>query len=131
MARGSKPGERRGGRKKGTRNKATVEQRGSITEMARAHTDTALGALVSVASSSDSDAARVSAAMGLLGYGYGKPTQPHEGTDRALIVEIIQFATHTGAPQLDAPALSNGGLAGMGNGHQAAVAHLAPAGRKG
>jgi hypothetical protein len=43
-ARGSKPGERRGGRKKGAPNKATA----SIRDAAREFTDDALGTLVEV-----------------------------------------------------------------------------------
>lgn len=46
-----------------------------IEERARALTDVALRALESVATHSDSDAARVTAATALLDRAYGKPTQ--------------------------------------------------------
>ena len=73
--RGSKPGERRGGRQKGTRNKATAD----IMAMAGKHTPEALKTLVSVMQSSDSDAARVTAAKELLDRGHGKSPQPQTG----------------------------------------------------
>lgn len=78
MARGGKrPGA---GRPKGSRDRATIEQRGTLEELARAHTSTALNVLVSVAQASDSDAARVSAANAILDRGYGKPSQAVEHT---------------------------------------------------
>jgi hypothetical protein len=74
--RGSKPGERRGGRKKGTPNKATA----SIREAARQYTQDALDTLASVMSDEKQPAAaRVSAANALLDRGYGKPAQPVDG----------------------------------------------------
>ena len=75
MARGSKPGERRGGRKPGTPNKSTIAQGIALSELAQLHTEAALQTLVSVAQTSDSDAARVSAAVAILDRGYGKPPQ--------------------------------------------------------
>lgn len=68
--RGSKPGERRGGRQKGVPNKVSRE----LKELARQYTDDALNALVEVLGS-DSDAARVAAARELLDRGYGKASQ--------------------------------------------------------
>ena len=70
--RGSKPGERRGGRKKGTPNKATKE----IRELAREYTIEALEALYEIATGGESEAARVSAANAILDRGYGKPAMP-------------------------------------------------------
>lgn len=72
---GKRPGA---GRKKGSRELATIEQRGTLSDLARAHTPDALQTLVSVAKSSDSDAARVSAAVAILDRGYGRPTQAME-----------------------------------------------------
>jgi len=69
--RGSKPGERRGGRKKGTPNKATRE----LKELAREYTAAALATLKTVMEGSDSDAARVAAAREFLDRGYGKAAQ--------------------------------------------------------
>ena len=54
---GSKPGERRGGRKKGTPNKATAE----IREHAQRYTIEALEGLAQIACASESDAAKVAA----------------------------------------------------------------------
>ena len=67
--RGSKPGERRGGRTKGTPNKATA----SIRDIARVYTDEAVIALVDVLRT-ETGAAKVSAAKEILDRGYGKAT---------------------------------------------------------
>lgn len=69
--RGSRPGEHRGGRKKGTPNKATAE----IKELAQQYTAQALEALVRVMEDGESEAARVSAANAILDRGHGKPSQ--------------------------------------------------------
>ena len=66
--RGSAPGERRGGRIKGTPNKATA----SLKELAREYTSEALEALIGVLRDSESDAAKVAAAREVLDRGYGK-----------------------------------------------------------
>jgi hypothetical protein len=75
---GKRPGA---GRPKGSRDIATVEQGATIAELARAHTDVALQALVKIATSGESESARVAAANAILDRGYGKPTQPvdHNG----------------------------------------------------
>ncbi|MCK9365896.1 MAG: hypothetical protein M0P72_01940 [Metallibacterium scheffleri] len=68
--RGSQPGERRGGRQRGTPNRATVD----IRAIAQAHADDAVATLVAVMSGQDMPpAARVQAARELLAYGYGRP----------------------------------------------------------
>lgn len=67
--RGSKPGERRGGRQKGTANKATA----SIRDIARQYTDQAVEALVGVLTD-ESASARVAAAREILDRAYGKAT---------------------------------------------------------
>jgi hypothetical protein len=67
--RGSKPGERRGGRQKGTPNKATA----SIRDIAREYTEEAVKALVDVLRN-ETGAAKVSAAKEILDRGYGKAT---------------------------------------------------------
>ncbi len=98
---GRRPGA---GRKKGSRDRATYEQRGTISELARAHTATALDTLVSVARTSESDAARVSAATALLNRGYGMPAQPHTGEDGGAVkhVHSIEWIiTRSGAPTGD------------------------------
>jgi hypothetical protein len=71
-----KGGKRAGaGRKKGSRDRATIEQKGTLEEIARSYTEEALNVLLQVARSSSSDAARVSAASAILDRGYGKPHQ--------------------------------------------------------
>lgn len=75
--RGSKPGERRGGRKKGTPNKATRE----LKELARDYTADALTTLEQVMKGSESDAARVAAAKEFLDRGYGRAAQAHTGPE--------------------------------------------------
>lgn len=72
---GSKPGERRGGRKKGSRNKATAD----VKVAAQKYTASALKTLSSIMTASESDAARVAAAKELLDRGHGKSPQPQTG----------------------------------------------------
>ena len=88
---GPRPGS---GRPKGARSAATKEHIATLSELAREHTDTAIAALVSVATSSESDSARVSAATALLDRAYGKPVQAveHSGEDGGpLVVEVIKY----------------------------------------
>lgn len=74
--RGSKPGERRGGRRKGTPNKATR----SLREVARQYTEEALSALIGVMNNTAEPAsARVAAANAILDRGFGKPSQVVQG----------------------------------------------------
>lgn len=68
---GSKPGERRGGRKAGTPNKATVELR----QAAGAYTAEALETLATIMRQGQSETARISAATALLDRAHGKPAQ--------------------------------------------------------
>ena len=78
--RGSKPGERRGGRIKGVPNKATA----SIREIAREYSDEAFEALVSVVRDAQAPhAAKIGAAKEILDRAYGKSTQPIAGDDEA------------------------------------------------
>jgi len=76
---GKRPGA---GRPQGAKARATIEQKATLEELARAHTDTALGVLVQVAQSSESDSARVAAANAILDRGYGKPRQSTEITGK-------------------------------------------------
>jgi len=75
MARGSKPGERRGGRKKGSLNKATAD----IKALAQTYTSEAMETLAGVMRTSDSDAARVAAIKEIFERGHGKAPQPQTG----------------------------------------------------
>lgn len=83
--RGSKPGERRGGREKGVPNKATR----TLKEMAREYTAEALAVLVEVATGGESEAAKVAAANSLLDRGYGKPSQVLNGDEDGGAVRVV------------------------------------------
>jgi len=92
--RGSKPGERRGGRQKGTPNKATA----SIRDAAREYTGEALQTLVGVMRDDDAPhAAKVSAANSVLDRGYGKASTVISGDEDggpvkvATRIEIVGF----------------------------------------
>jgi hypothetical protein len=85
--RGSKPGERRGGRQKGTLNKATR----TVKEAAQEYTDEALKTLVAVMNDEAAPpAARVSAANGVLDRGHGKPGiyVDHTSSDGSMAVPM-------------------------------------------
>ena len=86
--RGSKPGERRGGRAKGQPNNVSK----TLRELAREYTAEALEALVDVLRT-ETGAARVSAANAILDRGYGKPSTvlagDEDGGPAKLIHEII------------------------------------------
>lgn len=84
MPRGSAPGERRGGRKKGTPNKATAE----IKEVARKHGAEAIKALVDLMKNAETEAAKVAACKEILDRGYGKAHQ-HNTNDTNLTVDPI------------------------------------------
>lgn len=85
-ARGAKPGERRGGRQKGTPNKANR----TLKEAAREYTEQALQTLVQIALGGESEAARVSAANAILDRGYGKPSQVLAGDEEGGAVKLVQ-----------------------------------------
>ena len=85
-ARGSSPGERRGGRVKGVPNKATR----SLREIARQYTDEAVKALVKVLKDEgEPAAARVSAANAILDRGYGKPSVVVNGDEDGGAIRTI------------------------------------------
>lgn len=88
---GKRPGA---GRKQGSKSRATAEQIGTLSELARAHTALALNVLVQIAQSGESEAARVSAANAILDRGYGKPAQAleHSGPDGGPVQIVIQGA---------------------------------------
>lgn len=71
MPRGSKPGERRGGRQKGTPNKVTAE----IKALAQEYAPTAMQELARLAIEAESEAARVAAIKEIFDRAYGKATQ--------------------------------------------------------
>ena len=61
------------GRPTGSKNRASDDEKIFLTQMARVHTDQAIGVLIDVALNGRTDAARVSAASAILDRGYGKP----------------------------------------------------------
>src|SRR5277367_6929162 len=72
--RGSKPGERRGGRQKGTPNKTTAE----IRELAQAHGPDAIAEAARLMKSAQSEATRIAAIGLILDRGYGKSIEKME-----------------------------------------------------
>lgn len=91
MPRGSQPGERRGGRQKGTPNKATAD----IREAAQQYSEQALLVLINVATTGESEAARVSAANAILDRAHGKPKQAVDvDANVAARVEAIRRIIH-------------------------------------
>jgi hypothetical protein len=72
---GSRPGA---GRPQGGKSRATKQAKATLSELARAHTATALGVLVDVAKKGESESARVAAANAILDRAYGKPSQSHQ-----------------------------------------------------
>src|SRR3546814_19329718 len=99
--RGSKPGERRGGRQKGTPNKATA----SIRAIAREYTTEAIETLVSVmAGRADIPAAApVSAAKGILDRAHGKARPvlngDEDGGPVALLTAIVRSEGRRGGKE--------------------------------
>ena len=79
MPAGAKPGERRGGRQKGTPNHATKE----LKELARQHCGAALETIVQLMQSSENDQTRLAAAKELIDRGYGKAVQAIEADVKA------------------------------------------------
>lgn len=79
MAQSKRGGKRQGaGRPKGGVSRATRTQKATLSDLARAHTATALNTLVAVAKKGESESARVAAANAILDRAYGKPTQAHQ-----------------------------------------------------
>jgi hypothetical protein len=71
MPRGAKPGERRGGRRKGTPNKTTAE----IKALAAEHVPAIVKELVRLATKAKNEATRVAAGKELLDRAFGKAPQ--------------------------------------------------------
>lgn len=90
MAKGAKPGERRGGRTKGVPNKATAD----IKEIARQYTSQAIEQIVALMSNAASEQVRFAAAKELIDRGYGKSPQSmeHTGPDGGPIKTSIEIA---------------------------------------
>lgn len=76
MPRGAKPGQRFGGRAKGTPNKATAD----VRALAQQYTARVIEELARIALEGESDQARIAAGRELLDRGHGKSTQPIDAT---------------------------------------------------
>jgi hypothetical protein len=78
------------GRPKGSRDRATAAQGAALSELARQHTATALKTLVTIATTGQSEAARISAATAILDRGYGRPPQAlqHSGLEKPIIIHF-------------------------------------------
>jgi len=76
MPAGAKPGERRGGRQKGTPNKNTS----FLRDIAREYTEEAVQVLVDAMKNGETFDIRAKAADKLLDRGWGRPAQSHEHT---------------------------------------------------
>lgn len=75
MPRGSKPGERRGGRQKGSRNVLTAD----IKAIASVHGKAAIAKLARLMEHAESEQAQVAACKEILDRAYGKPSQTIAG----------------------------------------------------
>lgn len=82
MARGQKTG----GRRKGTPNKATAD----VKALAQKYTDKAINALAAIMERGETDAARVAAAKELLDRGHGKSVQAITGEDGGPLTVIVR-----------------------------------------
>lgn len=91
MPRGSKPGERRGGRQKGTPNKATAD----IKALASVYSRDAVGTLAAIMADAEKPpAARVMAAKELLDRAHGKAPQAITGADGGDLALTIKTIVH-------------------------------------
>lgn len=104
---GARPGS---GRPSGARNKATVERKASLSELAQEHTESAIITLAEVMHDGDAPhSARIAAANALLDRGYGKPSQAvdHTSSDGSM-APITGFDIRVAsAPSSDADAASS------------------------
>ena len=92
MPRGSKPGERRGGRKAGTPNKATAE----IKALASEHVPAIIKELVRLATKATNEATRVAAGKELLDRVFGKAPQALIGDPKNPLAAQIGFVGRNG-----------------------------------
>jgi len=69
-------GKRSGaGRPAGSPNRATVDMKARLSELARTHSLTAIETLATIAESGTSETARIAAACAILDRGYGRPRE--------------------------------------------------------
>ena len=83
----SRGGAREGaGRPAGTPNRATVDMKARLSELAREHTAAAFDTLVDVCENGLNETARISAATAILDRGYGRPRET--GQDQDVVVNL-------------------------------------------
>jgi hypothetical protein len=89
MPRGSKPGERRGGRQKGSLNKVTRD----VKLLAQKHGPECIAGLAVLAKTAENETARIAAMRELLDRAYGRPAQAITDADGGslTIPAAIQF----------------------------------------
>jgi hypothetical protein len=81
----SRGGAREGaGRPAGSPNRATVDMKARLSELARQHTSIALDTLVDVCENGQSESARIAAATAILDRGFGKPREVEQDQDVAV-----------------------------------------------
>jgi hypothetical protein len=109
---GSKPGERRGGRQKGTPNKVTAELRLIAADYGPAAVKELVAIGLDPETKSKSDGTRIAAIRELLDRGYGKPSQalehsvavgqfdPTKLTDEELEAVVDDYALKAGYVRL-------------------------------
>lgn len=78
MAKGAAPGERRGGRQKGTPNRITAD----IKALAQEYGPEAIATIVGIMRNSENDTARLAASKEIVDRGYGKAMQGVELTGK-------------------------------------------------
>ena len=88
------------GRPAGTPNKATVDQKATLSELAREHTSTAFDTLVDVCENGLSESARIAAATAILDRGYGKPREIETDQDAAVLLPFDGWSIERIGPAL-------------------------------
>lgn len=114
MARGGKrPGA---GRRPGAASKINAEQKRTLTQIARDHTEDAIRTLTSIMLNKDAPAAaRATAANSVLDRGWGKPSQAHEHTGAGGGPIQSVDLTHMSEADIDRLESIFGPLAGSGD----------------
>ena len=92
-----KGGQKFGGRKAGTPNKATKD----IKEIARAHGPEVIEGFWRLFKEADSDSARIAAGKEILDRAYGRPTQPIAGDDDMPAIRAALRVAFIGASKRD------------------------------
>ena len=95
MPRGSKPGERRGGRQRGTLNRATAD----VKRLAEVYSHAAIQTLAAVMHNDQADVrARIAAANALLDRAHGRPAQAITGADGGAFEMQVAKVVHVHTP---------------------------------